>query len=128
MSGYTALNKISYVSQPEFGNYTLALDKSVEKLKKHDPGFYRVAKTFMRTKDDPFQADFNSGDHFGSTPRATNSRPSWVQLDSQTGMVLLRILMELKVSDALLGYKYTMNARNTSAGQALPYQVSSRLV
>ena len=67
MSGYTALNKISYVSQPEFGNYTIALDKSVEKLKKHDPGFYRVAKTFMRTKDDPFQADFNSGDHFGST-------------------------------------------------------------
>src|SRR5699024_3617337 len=67
MSGYTPLNKISYVSQPEFGNYTIALDKSVEKLKKHNPGFYRVAKTFMRTKDDPFQADFNSGDHFGST-------------------------------------------------------------
>ena len=73
----------------------LLLIKSVEKLKKHDPGFYRVAKTFMRTKDDPFQADFNSGDHFGSTLEPPI--PAFMgAIGSQMGMALLRILMELK--------------------------------
>ncbi len=119
MSGYTALNNISYVSQPEFGNYTLALDKSVEKLKKHDPGFYRVAKTFMRTKDDPFQADFNSGDHFGSTLEPPI--PAFMGAIGQPdGDGFVTYTNGTQVSDALLGYKYTMNARNTSAGQALP--------
>ncbi len=119
MSGYTALNKISYVSQPEFGNYTIALDKAVHKLKENDDGLYRVAKTFMRTKDDPFQADFNAGDHFGSTLEPPI--PAFMGAIGQPdGDGFVTYANGTEVSDALLGYKYTMNARNTPTGQELP--------
>ena len=62
-----SLNNISYVSQSEFGNYTAALDKTVNQIKASDNSFYRVGKTFTRTKDDPMQAAYNGADHFSST-------------------------------------------------------------
>jgi len=62
-----SLNNISYVSQSEFGNYTAALDKTVNQIKASDNHFYRVGKTFTRTKDDPMQAAYNGADHFSST-------------------------------------------------------------
>ena len=62
-----SLNNISYVSQSEFGNYTAALDKTVNQIKASDSSFYRVGKTFTRTKDDPMQAAYNGADHFSST-------------------------------------------------------------
>lgn len=119
MSGYTALNKLSYVSQAEFGNYTVALDHAVNKIKNNDHGLYRVAKTFMRTKDDPFQADFNSGDHFGSTLEPPI--PAFMGAIGQPdGDGFVTYTNGTQISDALLGYHYTMSARNTPAGQALP--------
>ncbi|WP_076459344.1 YfhO family protein [Limosilactobacillus caccae] len=119
MSGYTALNKISYVSQPEFGDYTVKLDQAVNKVKQGDDGLYRVAKTFMRTKDDPFQADFNSGDHFGSTLEP--AIPAFMGAIGQPdGDGFITYANGTQVTDALLGYKYTMNARENEAGNALP--------
>lgn len=125
-SGYnatTALNNISYVSQAQFANYTLALDKAVEKLKKVDSGFYRVAKNFMRTKDDTMQADFFSGDHFGSTMEPTVSK--FAQLIGQpAGDGYITYSNGTPVTDSLLGFKYLMSARNSgkdsSGNQVLP--------
>lgn len=117
MSAYTALNKISYVSQPEFGNYTTQLDTAINKLKKHDSGFYRVAKTFMRTKDDPFQADFNSGDHFGSTLEP--AIPAFMGAIGQPdGDGFVTYTNGTQISDALLGFKYTMSTNGSN--QYLP--------
>ncbi|BDZ30756.1 YfhO family protein [Lactiplantibacillus sp. WILCCON 0030] len=62
-----SLNNISYVSQAEFGKYTTALDQTVNQIKASDQQFYRVGKTFTRTKDDPMQAAYNGADHFSST-------------------------------------------------------------
>lgn len=62
-----SLNNISYVSQDEFGKYTAALDKTVNQIKDSDSSFYRIGKTFTRTKDDPMQAAYNGADHFSST-------------------------------------------------------------
>lgn len=119
MSGYTALNKLSYVSQPEFSNYTQELNQAVKKIKQHDDGLYRVAKTFMRTKDDPFQADFNSGDHFGSTLEP--AIPAFMGAIGQPdGDGFVTYANGTQITDALLGYRYTMNARNNNAGQSLP--------
>lgn len=110
-SAFTSLNKIAYVSQDEFGKYTQQLDQASRQLKRHDSGFYRIAKTFMRTKDDPMQGDFYSADHFGSTLEppipafmGTIGQPAgdgFVSYDNGT-----------QVSDALLGFKYTMTARH----------------
>lgn len=119
MSGYTALNKISYVSQPEFGNYTLKLDQAVNKIKQNDNDLYRVAKTFMRTKDDPFQADFNSGDHFGSTLEPPI--PAFMGAIGQPdGDGFITYANGTQVTDALLGYRYTMTAKDNESGQSLP--------
>ena len=62
-----SLNNISYVSQSEFGKYTQVLDNAVNKIKASNNRFYRIGKTFTRTKDDPMQAAYNGADHFSST-------------------------------------------------------------
>jgi len=67
INAVASLNNLSYVSQAEFGQYTEALDTTVNGIKKHDGSFYRIGKTFTRTKDDPLQAAYNGADHFSST-------------------------------------------------------------
>ena len=108
---FTSLNKIAYVSQAEFGKYTQQLDTASRQLKRHDPGFYRVAKTFMRTKDDPMQGDFYSADHFGSTLEPPI--PAFMGAIGQpAGDGFVSYANGTQVSDALLGFKYTMTARH----------------
>ncbi|RRK09513.1 hypothetical protein D1831_12205 [Lactiplantibacillus garii] len=67
INAVASLNNLSYVSQGEFGNYTNVLDQTVNKIKASNSGFYRIGKTFTRTKDDPMQAAYNGADHFSST-------------------------------------------------------------
>lgn len=110
-SAFTALNNISYVSQAEFGNYTKKLDKAVTKLKSLDSGLYRTGKTFMRTKDDPFQADFNSGDHFGSTLEP--AQPAFMGAIGQPdGDGFITYTDGTQVTDSLLGFKYFLQERH----------------
>lgn len=112
-SAFTALNKISYVSQAEFGSYTKQLDQAVNKLKTKDHGLYRTGKTFMRTKDDPFQADFNSGDHFGSTLEPL--QPAFMGAIGQPdGDGFITYTNGTQVTDSLLGFKYFLQARDQS--------------
>lgn len=108
-SAYTALNQISYVSQTEFGEYTTALNKATAKIKHSDSNhdFYRVAKTFMRTKDDPLQSGFNGGDHFGST--IVPSLPNFMGAIGQpAGDGFVSYDNGTQVTDSLLGFRYTM--------------------
>lgn len=67
INAVASLNNLSYVSQGEFGNYTKVLDQTVNQIKTSNSGFYRIGKTFTRTKDDPMQAAYNGADHFSST-------------------------------------------------------------
>lgn len=109
-SAYTSLNNIAYVSQNEFASYTSQLDTASAKIKKADHGLYRVAKTFDRTKDDPFQGDFNSGDHFGSTlePAIPNFMGA---IGQPAGDGFVTYSNGTQVTDALFGFKYTMTKR-----------------
>lgn len=121
-SAFTALNNLSYVSQAEFGNYTTVLDSSVKTIKNRDSGLYRIAKDFMRTKDDPFQADYNAADHFGSTmePSVSNFVGS---IGQPAGDGFITYTNGTELTDALLGFKYSMSANNNgkSGGtQVLP--------
>lgn len=110
-SAFTSLNKIAYVSQDEFGKYTQQLDQASRQLKRHDSGFYRIAKTFMRTKDDPMQGDFYSADHFGSTLEPPI--PAFMGAIGQpAGDGFVSYDNGTQVSDSLLGFKYTMTARH----------------
>lgn len=110
-NAYVSLNQISYVSQAEFGNYTTALNAGVKKIKSHGSGFYRVGKNFMRTKDDPFQSDFYSADHFGSTMEPNISHFMGA-IGNPEGDGYITYTNGTKVTDTLLGFRYYMAARN----------------
>lgn len=113
-NAYISLNNISYVSQSDFGDYTTQLDKTVNKIKKSDSGFYRIGKTFMRTKDDTMQADYNGGSHFGSTLEP--SIPSFMgSIGEPDGDGFVAYTNGTQVTDSLLGMQYFMDARPTTS-------------
>lgn len=106
-----SLNHISYVSQPEFGNYTTAMNQAIRQTKSHDHSFYRIAKNFMRTKDDPFQSDYYGGEHFGSTMEPTVST-FMGSIGQPAGDGFIAYSNGTQVTDSLLGFKYFLVARH----------------
>lgn len=117
-----SLNHISYVSQPEFGNYTTAMNQAVRKTKQGDHSWYRIAKNFMRTKDDPFQSDYYGAEHFGSTMEPAVS--TFMGTIGQTaGDGFITYSNGTQVTDSLLGFKYFLTARHhgqVNDNQVLP--------
>lgn len=110
-NAFTSLNNISYVSQSEFGNYTTQLTKTASKLKEIDSGFYRVGQTFLRTKDDPMQGDYNSASHFGSTLEP--SIPSFMgSIGQPDGDGFVTYTNGTQVTDSLLSMKYFMTSKS----------------
>lgn len=106
-----SLNNLSYVPEWQFGQYTTELDQAAKKLPTGPRAFYRVGKTFQRTKDDPFQAGFNSGDHFGSTLRPQT--PNFMAAIGQPeGDGFVTYSDGTQVTDALLDFQYFMSARH----------------
>ncbi|MCV3326842.1 YfhO family protein [Pediococcus ethanolidurans] len=100
-----SLNNLSYVSQSEFGNYTTELDKTISKIQKKDKSFYRIGKTYMRTKDDSMQAAFNGGSHFSST--FETQIPNFMQKIGQPdGDGFVTYSNGTLITDSLLGMKY----------------------
>lgn len=110
-NAYVSLNQISYVSQAEYGDYTTALNAGIKKVKQHGSGFYRMGKNFMRTKDDPFQSDFYSADHFGSTMEPSISHFMGA-IGNPAGDGYITYTNGTKVTDALLDFRYYLLARN----------------
>ncbi len=64
-NAYISLNQISYVSQKDYADYTVQLQKAIQTTPQK-AAFQRIGKTFMRTKNDPMQADYFGGSHFNS--------------------------------------------------------------
>ncbi|KRO08265.1 hypothetical protein IV59_GL001259 [Paucilactobacillus hokkaidonensis] len=113
-NAYTSLNNISYVTQSDFGNYTTQLNKTVKTIQKKDTGFYRIGQTFMRTKDDPMQADYNGGSHFGSTLEP--SIPSFMgSIGQPDGDGFVTYTNGTQVSDSLLNMRYFMASQPTQS-------------
>lgn len=111
-NGYTSLNNISYVTQNSFGAYTTQLNKTVKAIQTRDHGFYRIGQTFMRTKDDPMQADYASGSHFGSTLEP--SIPSFMgSIGQPDGDGFVTYTNGTQVSDSLLNMRYFMTSQPT---------------
>lgn len=105
------LNNLSYVPQWQFGQYTQQLDQATTKLPRGRHDFYRVGKTFQRTKDDPFQGGFNSGDHFGSTLKPAT--PNFMAAIGQPeGDGFVTYSNGTQVTDAFLDFRYFMSARH----------------
>lgn len=104
-NAFTSLNNISYVSQGEYGNYTNELQRLVNPVQKKDHGFYRIGKTFMRTKGDAFQTGFNGGGVFSSVlPKAVPT--FYGNTGNPDGDGFVAYSNGTLVTDALLNMKY----------------------
>lgn len=99
------LNNLSYISQSDFANYTHALQTTSRQQHQLDPTWYRVAKSVSRTKDDPMQANINSGDEFSSTLPPQMAK-LMTHLGQPAGDGVISYISGTSVTDSLLGMKY----------------------
>lgn len=125
VNAYASLDNIAYVTQPEFASYTKQIDNAATQIKKSDHGFYRIGKNFMRTKDDPMQADYYGGDHFSS-----NLEPEipafYGAVGQPDGDGFVSYNNGTEVTDSLLGFKYYFQAMNNGqSGNQTVFDITS---
>ncbi|WP_081326596.1 YfhO family protein [Latilactobacillus curvatus] len=111
-----SLNQISYVSQKDYADYTAHLQSAISAIP-NKTAFQRIGKTFMRTKNDPMQADYFGGSHFNSMLEL--SYPKFMgSIGEPAGDGAVADTNQTLFTDALLGYRYYLN--NTSGQATIP--------
>lgn len=70
INAFIIMSDINYVQQSKFEDYTETLNQSLTGLRHPDNDFYRINKTFMRTKNEAMYTHYSGMDHFGSTIEA----------------------------------------------------------
>ncbi|MCL0329479.1 YfhO family protein [Apilactobacillus xinyiensis] len=105
---FNSLNSISYVSNTDYIKYNNYVNENINELKKYNSGFYRIAKTFFRTKDDPLELNYYGGSTFNSM-----LSPETQAFANNMGMPNTSGSIEYSngtiVSDAILGYRYVID-------------------
>lgn len=112
-NAYLSLNQISYVSQHDYAVYTARLKQTVNQVKRNetDSDFYRLEKTFMRTKNDAMEANYNSASHFSSTFEA--DLPTFMgRLGQPAGDGFVTYSNGTLLSDAFFNMKYYLAAKD----------------
>ncbi|AEV95369.1 YfhO family protein [Pediococcus claussenii] len=117
-----SLNRISYVSQSEFADYSNAVNDLTKQTQTKNSTFYRVGSNFARTKDDAMQFNYNGGSQFNSSLES-----SMINLLGTIGQPVssgnVSYLNGTNLSDSLLGFKYWMINDQTVRGEnPLPTQ------
>ncbi|MGY3724720.1 Uncharacterized membrane protein YfhO [Granulicatella balaenopterae] len=67
LNSYVNLTRLSYVSQTSFVTYQQMLDSWAKVVRPKEGQFYRVEKTFQRSKGDAMQSPIYGLNHFAST-------------------------------------------------------------
>ncbi|GAX02695.1 bacterial membrane protein YfhO [Secundilactobacillus pentosiphilus] len=113
-SAATSLNRISYVTKPEYQNYQQVLSTQAADVTDHDHSWYRMTPTFMRTKNDPLSGQFNGGSVFSST--LEKSMPTFMgNMGEPDGDGFVTYSNGTLLSDSLLNMKYVID-RHTNSG------------
>ncbi|CAM2866697.1 YfhO family protein [Latilactobacillus sakei] len=108
-----SLNQISYVSQKDYADYTEQLQSAVAAVPNKVP-FQRIGKTFMRTKNDPMQANYFGGSHFNSMLEP--SYPKFMgSIGEPAGDGSVADTNQTMFTDALLSYRYYLNSTSVQA-------------
>ncbi|MGF3183088.1 YfhO family protein [Facklamia sp. P12934] len=75
LNGYFILSSNDHYVQPSrFKDYIALLDEMIAPVQPKENEFYRIHKTFNRTKNESFFANYPSVNHFGSTLEASTSQ------------------------------------------------------
>ncbi|TFJ43277.1 hypothetical protein CKN80_12055 [Carnobacterium divergens] len=105
------LSRLSYVSNSEFLEYRREFAPVIDHIKEKDDGFYRVEKTFLRSKNDSFQFDYPSVTHFSST--FEKEVPTlFGHLGFPVGNGFIAYSNATLATDALFGIKYYVAENN----------------
>lgn len=112
---YISLNHIDYTPQSEYSVYTNSLQKLVDNVKNRDNGFYRIGKTFARTKGDAFQTGFNGGGVFTSL-LPQNIPAFYGHMGSIDGAGLVDYTNGSLVTDSLLNMRYYLQQKEIKSG------------
>lgn len=105
------LSRLSYVKQDSFSTYQYLLNSDIATIKNEDPGFYRIEKTFSRSKNDSFQANYSSVSHFSST--FEKDIPKFFgHLGLSVGDGFVSYSNGTLLTDSILGIKYYISEQN----------------
>lgn len=106
-----SLSRLSYVNQDTFSVYQQSQQQVIDWIEDYDDDLYRFEKTFVRTKNDSFQAGFNGITHFSST--FESAVPDlFGRLGNPVGGGFLTYSNGTLLTDALFGVKYYASEQN----------------
>ncbi|WP_373471923.1 YfhO family protein [Carnobacterium alterfunditum] len=105
------LSRLSYVDQDNFTVYQTELDANIDAVQDMDSTFYRIEKTFLRTKNDSFQANYPSITHFSSTFERTIPA-LFGSLGFPVGDGFLAYSNGTLLTDALFNIQYYMSEKD----------------
>ncbi|MBM6614231.1 YfhO family protein [Desemzia sp. RIT804] len=106
-----SLSRLSYVDQDTFSVYQQSQQQVIDWIENYDDDLYRIEKTFVRTKNDSFQAGFNGITHFSST--FESAVPDlFGRLGNPVGGGFLTYSNGTLLTDALFGVKYYASEQN----------------
>ncbi|KRL94268.1 hypothetical protein FD28_GL000413 [Levilactobacillus hammesii DSM 16381] len=110
-----SLDNINYTPQSEYSMYTNRLQVLVNKVQRQDKGFYRIGKTFLRTKGDAFQTGFNGGGVFTSV-LPQNIPAFYGHIGSVDGAGFVDYTNGSLLTDSLLNMKYFFHQKVIKSG------------
>lgn len=112
---YYTFQDSEYLSFDNYQNYVITLNKYISKIKTDDHDFYRIEKSFMRSKNDSMQASYNGITHFDSMYEA--EIPTFIgNIGNPKTSVNALYTNPTLLTDSLLGIKYYLTP-NTYHGQ-----------
>lgn len=106
------LSRLSYVTNDSFMEYKKEVGSAIDEIKGDDSDFYRIEKTFLRSKNDSFQFNYPSVTHFSST--FEKEIPSlFGNLGFPVGNGFVTYSNGTLLTDALFGIKYFATENNS---------------
>ena len=106
-----SLNNLAYLSKSEYTSPASIVQQQAGKLPKSQNQFYRVASTFMRTKNDALNANFSGSSVFSSTLESDTSK-FYGHIGAPDGDSFVAYTNGTAFSDDLLGIKYYWTANS----------------
>ncbi|MDO4670499.1 MAG: YfhO family protein [Aerococcus sp.] len=108
------LNSLSYIKQDTFTAFITKTTPVINQWKPDSTTFYRMTKTFQRTKNDAHQLNYYDLNHFNSTLER-NATVFFDRLGQPTSDGFINYFNGTLVSDAFLGVKYFLTSNQKMA-------------
>lgn len=120
-NGSMILTHLNYVEESKFQDYVATLDDAVNELRHGDDDFYRINKTYQRTKDEAMFTHYHGLDHFGSTIEA-HLPELFGYLGLPDGNGFVTYTNGTLFTDDFFNIRYLLDVSENSADQTLDHE------